>query len=181
MDSEIRKPHLRTNGRTASCLKTIIHDLGKEQNEKLLARADQVVDADGRYAPCQGCFKCWTKHPASCSLKDSLQQSGRVLGTSSDMTVITENWYGGYSPAVKTILDRSIAISTPFSTYRKREMHHTLRYGERNSLHIIVYGDISDAEKSTWTLMAERNAVNMGFREHSLTFCADAEEAGRMA
>ena len=30
-------------------------------------------------------------------------------------------------------------------------------------------------------LMAERNAVNMGFREYSITFCADAEEAGRTA
>ena len=36
-------------------MKTIIHDLGKEQNDRLLAAADRVVCADGRYAPCQGC------------------------------------------------------------------------------------------------------------------------------
>ena len=162
-------------------MKTIIHDLGKEQNERMLAAADQVVCADGRYAPCQGCFKCWTKHPAACEMKDALHQACRVLGTSDDLTVITENCYGGYSPAVKNIFDRSIATSTAFSTYRGGQMHHTLRYGKRKSLQIIVYGNMTDTEKDTWKLMAERNAINMGFTSHSVTFCADAEEAGRMA
>ena len=162
-------------------MKTVVHDLGKEQSEKLLASADRVVFASGRYAPCQGCFKCWTKHPAACAMKDELHQACRVLGEADDLTIITENLYGSYSPAVKNILDRSIATSTPFSTYRGGQMHHTLRYGKRNSLHIIVYGDMTEAEKNTWKLMAERNAVNMGFTAHSVTFCADAEEAGRKA
>ena len=162
-------------------MKTIIHDLGKEQNERLLAAADRVVCADGRYAPCQGCFKCWTKHPAACEMKDALHQACRVIGTSDDLTVITENCYGGYSPAVKNIFDRSIATSTPFSTYRGGQMHHTLRYGKRSRLHVIAYGDISEAEKRTLKMMTERNAVNMGFKEHQITFCADAEEAGGMA
>ena len=162
-------------------MKTIIHDLGKEQNERLLAAADQVVCADGRYAPCQGCFKCWTKHPAACERKDSLYQFCRILGSSEDLTIITENLYGGYSAAVKNLLDRSIGTSTPFSTYRGGQMHHTLRYGKRNCLHVIVYGDITEAEKQTLKLMVERNAVNMGFREQSVSFCADAEEAGGRA
>lgn len=162
-------------------MKTIIHDLGKEENARLLDAADQVVFADGRYAPCQGCFKCWTKHPAACAMKDALHQACRVLGNTDDLTIITQNLYGGYSPEIKNLLDRSIGVSTPMSTYRGGQMHHTLRYGKRNSLRVIVYGDISEAEKSTLRLMAERNAVNMGFREHSVIFCADAEEAGRTA
>ena len=162
-------------------MKTVVHDLGKNQNEKLLASADRVVFADGRYAPCQGCFKCWTKHPAACALKDELHQACRVLGTADDLTIITENLYGSYSSAVKNLLDRSIGTSTPFSTYRGGQMHHTLRYGKRHHLHVIVYGDISEAEKSTLKLMVERNAVNMGFTEHSITFCSDAQEAGGMA
>ncbi len=162
-------------------MKTVIHDLGKEQNEKLLASADRVVCADGRYAPCQGCFKCWTKHPAACAMKDALHHACRVVGTADDLTILTENWYGSFSQAVKNILDRSIATSTPLSTYRGKQMHHTLRYGKRNHLHVIVYGDVTDAEKDTWNLMAERNALNMGFQTHTVTFCADAEEAGRNA
>ena len=162
-------------------MKTVVHDLGKEQNEKLLASADRVVSADGRYAPCQGCFRCWTKHPAACAMKDELHQACRVLGEADDLTIITENLYGSYSPAVKNLLDRSIGTSTPFSTYRGGQMHHTLRYGKRNCLHVIVYGSITDAEKDTWKLMTERNAINMGYTAHSVTFCADAEEAWRKA
>ena len=162
-------------------MKTVVHDLGKEQNEELLASADRVVSAGGRYAPCQGCFRCWTKHPAACAMKDELHQACRVLGEADDLTIITENLYGSYSPAVKNLLDRSIGTSTPFSTYRGGQMHHTLRYGKRNCLHVIVYGSITDAEKDTWKLMTERNAINMGYTAHSVTFCADAEEAGRKA
>ena len=162
-------------------MKTVIHDLGKEQNDKLLASADRVICADGRYAPCQGCFRCWTKHPAACAMKDRLRQACRVLGTTDDLTIITENLYGSYSPAVKNILDRTIGTSTPLSTYRGGQMHHTLRYGIRNSFHVIVYGSMTDAERNTWKLTAERNAINMGFTAHSVTFCADAEEAGRKA
>ena len=162
-------------------MKTIIHDMGKEESARLLAAADQVICADGRYAPCQGCFKCWTKHPAACEMKDALHHSSRVLGNTDDLTIITENLYGGYSPEIKNLLDRSIGVSAPLSTYRSRQMHHTLRYGRRNRLHVIVYGDMNEAEKNTLRLMAERNAVNMGFREHSVTFCADKEEAGRTA
>ena len=114
-------------------------------------------------------------------MKDALHQAARVLGNADELTIITQNLYGGYSPAVKNLLDRSIGISTPLSTYRGGQMHHTLRYGKRNSLRVIVYGDVTDAEKATMRLMAERNAVNMGFREHDVIFCADAEEAGRMA
>ena len=114
-------------------------------------------------------------------MKDELHQACRVLGEADDLTIITENLYGSYSPAVKNLLDRSIGTSTPFSTYRGGQMHHTLRYGKRNCLHVIVYGSITDAEKDTWKLMTERNAINMGYTAHSVTFCADAEEAGRMA
>ena len=158
-------------------MKTIIHDLGEEQNERLRNAADRVIRADGRYASCQGCFRCWTKHPAACAMKDALHQACRVLGTADELTVITENTYGGYSAAIKNMLDRSIGSSTPLSTYRGGQMHHTLRYGKRNVLRVIAYGDMTDAERNTLALMAERNAVNMGFREHSIIFCADAEEA----
>ena len=162
-------------------MKVIIYDLGSEYDGLIAAKCDRTIAADGKYAACQGCFGCWTKHPAECFIKDSLHQVCRVIGQADELVIVTKNLYGSYSTAVKNILDRSIGTSTPFSTYRGGQMHHTLRYGKRNSLRVIVYGEISDAEKSTLQLMAERNAINMGFREHSVIFCANAEEAGRMA
>ena len=168
-------------GRKMLEMKTIIHDLDREYGARLLSLADQVICADGRYAPCQGCFKCWTKHPAACMMKDALHEACRVIGRTDDLTIITENLYGGYSPAVKNLLDRSIGTSTPMSTYRGGQMHHTLRYGKKNRFRVIVYGSFTDAEKETLALMAERNAINMGYAGHEVVFCSDAEKAGELA
>ncbi len=156
-------------------MKMIIHDLGKEYDEVLKRSADTVIRADGRYAPCQGCFHCWTKTPATCELRDSLQEICRVIGGADDLVIITENWYGGHSPAVKNILDRGIGQSTPLATYRNWEMHHTLRYGKHNKLTVIAYGDMTGGEKDTWELMTKRNAVNEGFESHEF-ICADTKE-----
>lgn len=157
-------------------MKMIIHDLDKDYSHTLSDKADMVIWADGKYAPCQGCFRCWTKHPATCEMKDSLQEMCRLIGQADDLTIITQNWYGGYSPAVKNLLDRSIGTSTPFATYRGKEMHHTLRYGIHNQLRVIAYGDINRREKDTWKLMAERNAINEGFRSHEMLFVASKDE-----
>lgn len=54
-------------------MKVIIHDLGNEYDERLKKKCDVTIVADGKYAPCQGCFGCWTKHPAECFMKDCLK------------------------------------------------------------------------------------------------------------
>lgn len=152
---------------------TLIHDLPVG----LEAKADKVIAADGRYAPCQGCFRCWTRHPASCRMADSLHEVCRTIGLSDNLTIVTENCYGGYSPRVKNILDRSIGTSTPLSTYRGRQMHHTLRYGRHDALRVLVYGDMTEEEKDTWRIMVERNRINQGFRSSYVEFFETVEEA----
>jgi hypothetical protein len=99
-----------------------------------------------------------------------------VLGTADDLTIITENLYGSYSRAVKNILDRSIATSTPFSTYRGGQMHHTLRYGKHDLWKVVVYGEVSEAEKATFSCMAERNAINDGYARSEVIFLNDLAE-----
>ena len=44
-------------------MKVIISDLSKEWNTALADSCVELFNADRRYAPCQGCFGCWTKHP----------------------------------------------------------------------------------------------------------------------
>ncbi|MCR5502759.1 MAG: NAD(P)H-dependent oxidoreductase [Lachnospiraceae bacterium] len=151
-------------------MRVLIHDRDITISDPEKEKYDRVIYADGRYAPCQGCFKCWTKTPATCVLKDSLQEMCRIIGLADELVIVTENWYGGYSPAVKNILDRSIGISTPMSTYRGRQMHHTLRYGGCSTVRIYVTGDVSDKEKETWKLLVERNALNWGASGHEVIF-----------
>ncbi len=154
-------------------MRIIIHDRDEEFHKRVSAEYPDVIRADGKYAPCQGCFECWTKHPANCGMKDSLHQVCRVIGQARDLVMITENCYGGYSPAVKNILDRGIGASTPMSTNRGGEMHHTLRYGKKGNIKVIVCGDVNDNEKSTWELMIERNRINYGYQTAELEFVND--------
>lgn len=157
-------------------MKVIIHDLGSETTELLKERCDRVIEADGKYAPCQGCFGCWTKHPAACQMKDSLQKVCRQIGQADELVIITRNLYGGYSANIKNVLDRSIGTSTPFSTYRGRQMHHTLRYGKHDLWKVIVYGPATDAEKETFRYLAERNALNDGYERSEVVFLQNPAE-----
>ena len=109
-------------------------------------------------------------------MKDKLQQICRVIGQADELVIVTKNLYGAYSTAVKNILDRSIGTSTPFSTYRGRQMHHTLRYGKHDLWKVVVYGEASEAEKATFRSMAERNAVNDGYERSEVIFLEDLEE-----
>ena len=157
-------------------MKVIIHDLGSQYACLVAAKCDRAIDADGKYAPCQGCFGCWTKHPAGCFMKDALQQACRIIGQADELVIITRNLYGGYAADIKNVLDRSIGTSTPFSTYRGRQMHHTLRYGKHSLWKVIVYGEITEAEKTTFRYMAERNAVNDGFERSEVRFIENLSE-----
>ncbi len=157
-------------------MKVILYDLGPEYTALIESKCGRALAADGKYAPCQGCFGCWTKHPAECFMKDKLGKVCRLIGRADELVIVTKNLYGGYSAAVKNILDRSIGTSTPFSTYRGRQMHHTLRYGKHGLWKVVVYGEISEAEKATFRFTAGRNAVNDGFERSEVVFLEDLAE-----
>jgi len=101
---------------------------------------------------------------------DSLQEVCRIVGRADELIIISENCYGSYGPNVKNIIDRSIGISKPLSTYRGRQMHHKLRYGMHKLIHVIAYGAITEDEKETFSLLAERNALNFGFENLQFTY-----------
>ena len=157
-------------------MKVILYDLGPEYGALIESKCDRALAADGKYAPCQGCFGCWTRHPAECFMKDKLQQVCRVIGQADELVIVTKNLYGAYSAAVKNILDRSIGTSTPFSTYRGGQMHHTLRYGKHDLWKVVVYGEVSETEKATFRYMAGRNAVNDGYERSEVIFLKDLAE-----
>lgn len=154
-------------------MEVIISDFGGQYDNMLQSNSDALICADGKYAACQGCFGCWTRHPAECFIRDELQQVCRTVGKADVLTIVTENLYGSYSPNVKAVLDRSIGLSTPLSTWREKQMHHTLRYGKHRLLRVIVYGDITEQERETFIIMAKRNAINYGYEESEAIFLQD--------
>ena len=94
-------------------MKVIIHDLDGSYDGMLEAKCDRMIAADGKYAACQGCFGCWTKHPAECFMKDKLSQVCRVIGQADELVIVTKNLYGEYSPAVKMCLTAPSGVLPP--------------------------------------------------------------------
>jgi multimeric flavodoxin WrbA len=81
----------------------------------------------------------------------------------SDVQVwITPVTFGGYSPALKKALDRSIPNILPFFTKVQGEVHHPQRYVKRRSF--LVFGTLAapDAEaERIFHDLVKRNALNL--------------------
>ena len=68
-------------------MRVIIHDLDSRYAGLIESKCGRAIAADGKYAPCQGCFGCWTKHPAECFMKDKLRQVCRIIGKADDLAL----------------------------------------------------------------------------------------------
>ncbi len=154
----------------------VIHDLSEKTFSELDLNLEntEVIVADGKYAPCQGCFGCWLKTPGKCVMKDRLQDIGRKLAKSNEVLIISQNCYGGFSPQIKNILDRGIATSLPFFTYRGGRLHHMLRYGKQRS-HLIacLYGEMTPLEKETAQKFVHANEINGSYKSSTLLVAPD--------
>ena len=118
-------------------MKVILYDLDETNANRIAARCDRALSADGRYAPCQGCFGCWTKHPAECKMKDTLRQVCRVIGQADELVIVTRNLYGGYSAAVKNVLEQA--------SFRYLAERNALNDGYQRS-EVVFLKDLSELE-----------------------------------
>lgn len=146
-------------------MNVIIHDLANEQFQILFpntAKDTCVISDTGRIGNCIGCFGCWIKTPGQCVLKDGYEHMGELLSNSDEVIIISQCYYGGYSPFVKNVLDRSISILLPFFVIRKNETHHKHRYKNEFKLSVCFYGDsISQSEMETAKKLVKANCVNL--------------------
>lgn len=158
----------------------LIHDLLEEQLDMLNISDEDlyIVSANGKFAPCQGCFRCWLKTPGYCYIKDELTHIGAVVGACSKVIIISQNCYGGYSKGVKNVLDRSISTSLPFLTFRGKMLHHRRRYNNVCDLAVGFYGDFTELEKGTARKLVEANRVNIGYRTAEVFFADSPEGLG---
>jgi multimeric flavodoxin WrbA len=140
----------------------LIHDL--EDNQNFLARnsqADTVIISDnGKIHPCICCFGCWIKTPGQCVIKDGYENMGLLHAQCNHIIIISQCFYGSYSPFVHNVLDRSIPYLLPYFITRKGETHHTCRYDNKIILTAYFYGAISDKEKETAEKLVRANGIN---------------------
>lgn len=161
-------------------MKLIIHDLTPEEGQKLLlAENAKVISDNGTIHPCTGCFGCWIKTPAQCVIRDPYGNMGELLSKCDELTLISRCTYGGFSPFVKNVLDRSISYIHPYFTITNGEMHHRKRYRHSFGLSACFYGDdITEPEKKIARDLVHSNSVNLGCTVTKIVFAVRPEEFG---
>lgn len=152
----------------------IIHDLTDEEFHSLFSRVrsdTKVISDNGKIQSCIGCFGCWIKTPGECVLRDGYENMGELLSQTERLIVISRCCFGGYSPFVKNVLDRSISYLLPFFKTVGGETHHKPRYKKDLSLSVYFYGkNLSEAEIQTANKLVKANSVNFYISDYKTFF-----------
>ena len=163
-------------------MKLIVHDLAPEQEKKVLPSIGEntrVISDDGSIRPCIGCFGCWVKTPAQCVIRDRYGDMGKDLSKCDELILISRCCYGGFSPFVKNVLDRSISYIHPYFIIKNGEMHHRPRYRHHFSLSTYFYGDeLGEQEKAIARSLVKAVSVNLDCAVEDVRFERNAEAFG---
>lgn len=127
---------------------------------------------------CIGCLSCWFKTPGKCFLDDSFSHMGKYMSECDMIVYVSRCFFGGFSPFVKNVIDRSISYVQPGFKKRGSRTGHFRRYKNKFEYLAVFYGeDITDEEKSTATGICEGNALLWNCRKPQIRFCSDYKEA----
>lgn len=160
-------------------MRLLIHDLAQEELDKIrpgLGGDTKIITNNGKIRHCVGCFGCWVKTPGACVIRDEYGDMGADLGHSSELIIISQCFYGGYSPFVKNVLDRSISYIHPYFVIRNGEMHHRPRYEQSLDLSVWFYGEITEKEQRTAEKLVRANAINLNCQRVKVSFVRESAE-----
>lgn len=152
----------------------LIHDLDSEQFKELFPEINKdiyIISDTGSIRNCIGCFGCWIKTPGQCVIKDSYDNMGELFSQADTVIIISKCYYGGYSPFVKNILERSISYLLPFFKIKNHETHHKPRYKNHLKFRVYFYGEhITPQEMNTAKGLIKANAVNFNVSNYEISF-----------
>lgn len=115
-----------------------------------------------RLAPCLGDFECWTKTPGLCRTQDDAQNIARAFQQADLVILVTPLRFGGYSPSLKTALDRLLGVIHPFFRQGIGVTRHAPRYERYPALFFIsLEEESSPTARELFTAFAGGNAINL--------------------
>lgn len=124
-----------------------------------------------------GCFGCWLKTPGACVIRDKYGDMGEYLSKCDEVIIISKCVYGGFSPFVKNVLDRSISYVLPFFKINNGEMHHQRRYDNKVDMKVWFYENkITEKEKQTARRIVKANCINLYWEISNVLFVNDIKE-----
>lgn len=160
-------------------MRLVIHDLESDCFKQLFPGqlGDlHIISPEAPIHHCLGCFGCWVKTPGACVIRDHYGDLGELFARCQEVLIISRCCYGGFSPFVKNVLDRSISYIHPFFVNKNGEMHHRRRYSNRARLEVWFYGDTTEQEKHTARGLVEANTINLWWEAAGVEFFQIPEE-----
>ncbi|MCL1950699.1 MAG: hypothetical protein FWF59_13315 [Turicibacter sp.] len=110
-------------------------------------------------------------------MKDSYHDFGATLSTCDELVIVSKCTYGGFSPFVKKVLDRSIPYISPFFKIINGEMHHQKRYDHSMKMRAYFYGEgLSEREVKLAAKSFKAFALNFHGQVLDVRFLKSFEE-----
>lgn len=135
----------------------IIHFLLKH-----LPDAEVMTMRDQKIGNCAGDFFCWVRSPGMCNTDDDNRVIAAKIMHSDLVIYLTPITFGGYSSALKRMVDHQIQNISPFFANIHGEVHHQKRYKHYPNLLTIGWMDKPDAQaEAIFRHLVHRNAINM--------------------
>jgi hypothetical protein len=111
---------------------------------------------------CMGCFGCWVVTPGACVTRDRARGFAALVSRHDELCVVSRLVFGGFSPAVKAVVDRSLAHILPFFEIKGGVMRHVNRSPRPFRLKAVFYGTAGDPESEALArTIVEANAANL--------------------
>ena len=130
-------------------MELIIHDLTDNKLEKLkceIEREEKIID----------------------KIYESL---AKLYSEVEKIIIISQCFYGSYSPFVKNVLDRTIPYLLPFFKIKNREMHHITRNKTKFNLNVYFYGkNLTQNERAVAKEIVKANSVNLDVKNFKVSF-----------
>jgi len=111
---------------------------------------------------CAGDFFCWVRSPGMCNVDDDNRVIASKVARSDLLVYLTPVTFGGYSSALKRMVDHLIQNISPFFTTIHGEVHHQRRYP--TSPNLLVVGWLPEPDpraEAVFRHLVARNALNL--------------------
>jgi multimeric flavodoxin WrbA len=124
-------------------------------------QVQHVLLREKKIGNCAGDFFCWIRKPGMCNVDDDNRTIAEAVLASDLMVYLTPVTFGGYSSALKRMVDHQIQNILPFFAQVAGETHHQKRYGKYPDFLAIGWMEQKNEQsEALFKQLAVRNALN---------------------
>lgn len=123
---------------------------------------ESIVLREKTIGICAGDFFCWVRTPGVCSMDDDNRAIAAAIAVGDVIVYLTPVTFGGYSSALKRMVDHQIQNVLPYFATIAGETHHYGRYAKNADLLAIGWTHRPDAQaEAVFHHLVRRNAINL--------------------